>query len=47
MWNKFEASSIEDETVASSFLTAGLFKILNEEVVRQLKIPLDLVWIML
>lgn len=35
MWNKFEASSNEDETVANSFLTAGLFKILNEDEVRK------------
>ena len=31
MWNKFEASSIEDETLGSSFYTNGLFKISNDE----------------
>ncbi|CAG9801568.1 unnamed protein product [Chironomus riparius] len=30
MWNKFEASSNEDETLGDSFFTNGLFKISNE-----------------
>lgn len=34
MWNKFEASSIEDETLGSSFYTNGLFKISNDEEVN-------------
>lgn len=31
MWNKFEPSSNEDETLGNSFYTAGLFKISNDE----------------
>jgi hypothetical protein len=30
MWNKFEASSTDDETLGNSFYTNGLFKISNE-----------------
>ncbi|XP_070501724.1 kinetochore-associated protein 1 [Chironomus tepperi] len=30
MWNKFDASSNEDETLGNSFFTNGLFKISNE-----------------
>lgn len=37
MWNKFEASSSEDETVGNSFFTVGLFKISNEEEVNFFK----------
>lgn len=36
MWNKFEASSNEDETLGNSFFTNGLFKISNENQVIQL-----------
>lgn len=38
MWNKFEASSNEDETLGNSFFTNGLFKISNENEVIQFKI---------
>lgn len=31
MWNRVEASSVEEETLGNSFLTNGLFKISNEE----------------
>lgn len=31
MWNKFEATSNEDETLGSSFFTNGLLKISNEK----------------
>lgn len=34
MWNQFEASSAEDETIGNSFSTVGLFKISNEEKVN-------------
>lgn len=34
MWNRIEESSTEDETLGSSFFTNGLFKISNDEEVR-------------
>lgn len=37
MWNKFEESSNEDETLGNSFFTNGLFKISNENEVIQFK----------
>lgn len=36
MWNQFEASASEDETLGSSFYSNGLFKIKNEELVSSL-----------
>lgn len=42
MWNKFEASSSEDETVGNSFFTVGLFKISNEEKVIYFEISFKL-----
>lgn len=40
MWNKFEPSVNEDETLGNSFYTAGLFKITNEEKVREVSIEI-------
>jgi hypothetical protein len=38
MWNQFEASSNEDETLGGSFFTNGLFKISNEQIVRKFQL---------
>lgn len=35
MWNRIEESSTEDETLGSSFFTNGLFKISNDEKVKE------------
>jgi len=35
MWNKFEASCNEDDTLGGSFFTNGIFKIFNEEEVKK------------
>lgn len=35
MWNIFEASINDDETLGNSFFTNGLFKISNEQKVKK------------